>query len=471
MRTNTAVKPKMTTNNEGSLVRALSAEQELRRAVLTTMLWESGGFYENGEEIATRITKLAAQLPFSTVAALAIEARNEMKLRHMPLFLARLLAARPNNGRPMGDLLVEIIQRADELPEFLALYWKDNPNAPLAKQVKVGLARAMNKFDEYQLAKYNRDHAVKLRDVLFMVHSRPRDAKGAGKRLKALNKANYSRGEVRHATSLYTRLVNDTMQQPQTWEERLSAGADKKATFTTMLLDQELGALALLRNLRNMVEAGVDDELIRESIKVMKTERILPFQFITAARYAPRFERELEQAMLACLRDQPKLTGTTALIVDTSPSMWQAKVSAKSELTRFDAAAALAILCRELCENVHIWTFNTKAHEIPPRSGFALRDAMNATRGNASYGGYAVQEANNCGYDRIIVLTDGEWHTPTNTLRPALQVAPPPRTKLAYMINVANTRNGVGYGAWTSIDGWSEAIVRYIQTKEQKGLD
>jgi 60 kDa SS-A/Ro ribonucleoprotein len=203
MRTNTAVKPKMTTNNEGSLVRALSAEQELRRAVLTTMLWESGGFYENGEEIATRITKLAAQLPFSTVAALAIEARNEMKLRHMPLFLARLLAARPNNGRPMGDLLVEIIQRADELPEFLALYWKDNPNAPLAKQVKVGLARAMNKFDEYQLAKYNRDHAVKLRDVLFMVHSRPRDAKGAGKRLKALNKANYSRGEVRrHATSL-----------------------------------------------------------------------------------------------------------------------------------------------------------------------------------------------------------------------------------------------------------------------------
>jgi len=29
-------------------------------------------------------------------------------------------------------------------------------------------------------------------------------------------------------------------------------------------------------------------------------------------------------------------------------------------------------------------------------------------------------------------------------------------------VNVASSRNGVGYGKWTHVDGWSEAIVDYI---------
>jgi len=35
------------------------------------------------------------------------------------------------------------------------------------------------------------------------------------------------------------------------------------------------------------------------------------------------------------------------------------------------------------------------------------------------------------------------------------------------MINVASNKNGVGYGPWARIDGWSEAIVEYIRTLEQ----
>ena len=34
------------------------------------------------------------------------------------------------------------------------------------------------------------------------------------------------------------------------------------------------------------------------------------------------------------------------------------------------------------------------------------------------------------------------------------------------MVNVASARNGVGYGAWAHIDGWSEAIVDYIRSLE-----
>jgi 60 kDa SS-A/Ro ribonucleoprotein len=44
--------------------------------------------------------------------------------------------------------LERVIQRPDELTEFLAIYWKDG-RQPLSAQVKKGLARAFRKFNEY----------------------------------------------------------------------------------------------------------------------------------------------------------------------------------------------------------------------------------------------------------------------------------------------------------------------------------
>jgi hypothetical protein len=35
-----------------------------------------------------------------------------------------------------------------------------------------------------------------------------------------------------------------------------------------------------------------------------------------------------------------------------------------------------------------------------------------------------------------------------------------------YVINVASNKNGVGYGPWTRIDGWSDAVVEYIRALE-----
>jgi len=33
-------------------------------------------------------------------------------------------------------------------------------------------------------------------------------------------------------------------------------------------------------------------------------------------------------------------------------------------------------------------------------------------------------------------------------------------------INVASYKNGVGYGKWTHIDGWSESVIEYIRALE-----
>lgn len=443
-------------NHEGTPVARLKPEQTLRRLCLATMLWEDG-FYVDGKSHTDLVREALPKVKTETIAALAIDARTKQKLRHLPLFLVRELSRRKDCPPGLvADTVFNVIQRADELAELLALYWQDDKDQPIAAQVKKGLARAFQKFDEYSLAKYNRDGAIKLRDVLFLVHAKPKDEAQA---------------------AIWKRLAENSLTTPDTWEVQLSAGGkktpeEKKALWESLIREDQLGALAVLRNLRNMQEAGVENGLIKQAIERMKTERVLPFRFIAAAKYNPKLEPQLEAAMLKCLASAEKLPGKTALVIDTSPSMWGAKISAKSEMDRFEAAAALAILAREVCQEVAIYAFNERAYVVPPRSGFALRDALASTQGNASFGGLAVEMANKDGYDRIIVLTDGEWHqiNSGNQMGDAKIVSPAPLTAKAYMINVANTQSGVGYGKWNSVDGWSESIIDYIRECESSQM-
>src|SRR6185369_17095181 len=66
--------------HEGAPARNISTEPQLRRSVMACLLWESQ-FYEDGVEIAGRIAELVPKVAAEKVAALAIEAREQMKLR------------------------------------------------------------------------------------------------------------------------------------------------------------------------------------------------------------------------------------------------------------------------------------------------------------------------------------------------------------------------------------------------------
>jgi hypothetical protein len=355
-----------------------------------------------------------------------------MKLRHAPLLLVREMARLQTHRHLVAETLARVIQRADELAEFVALYWSEGKQ-PLSAQVKKGLAAAFTKFDEYALAKYNRANPVKLRDVLFLSHAKPLDEAQA---------------------AVWKRLVDGELATPDTWEVALSAGADKREVWERMLREHKLGSLALLRNLRNMADVKVEESLIRGGLAGMKTERVLPFRFIAAARYAPQWEPELEQAMFKSLEGQPRLPGKTVLLVDVSGSM-DAPLSSRAEMRRNDAGYGLAVLLREIAEKVSIYSFSDNLVRVPNRSGFALRDAINASQPhNGTYLGKAVSgiEEN---YDRLIVITDEQAH----------DTVPNPRAR-GYVVNVASYKNGVGYGKWVHIDGWSEAIIEYIRAAE-----
>lgn len=432
MKTNVKQTPKKLTH-EGAVAKNITPLQELRRTVMACMLWEDS-FYESGVSISARIKDLVAKVSGQEARDVAIECRTQMKLRHAPLYIARLMAQNAHQRAYVAETLVSIIQRADELAEFLAIYWKDKKQ-PLAKQVKKGLAQAFTKFDEYALAKYNRDGAVKLRDVLFMVHAKPKDDEQA---------------------ALWKRLINDELKTPDTWEVELSASSDKTASWTRLLSENKLGAMALLRNLRNMHQANVKDSLIRSALLNIKPERVLPFRFISAAKHAPKYEAELEEGMFKCLSTHEKLPGKTIMMIDVSGSM-DHQVSGKSEINRIDAACGVAMLLREICDSVEIHTFSTSTKLVAPRRGFALAEAINRSQPHGGTDlGKAVRVANALEGDRLIVITDEQSATRV----------PDPTFDKAYMINVASYKNGVGYGKWRHIDGWSEAVVSYIQAVE-----
>ncbi len=428
--------------HEGAPAKRITPEQALRRSVLSCMLWETE-FYEDGVQIAGRVHELVPQVEAEKVAALAIEARERMKLRHAPLLLVREMARHATHRALVAETLTRVIQRADELSEFVAIYWAGG-RQPLSAQVKKGLAAAFGKFDEYALAKYDRAGAVRLRDVLFLSHARPVDEAQA---------------------ALWKRLAENELATPDTWEVALSAAgrgeegeakaSAKREVWERLLAERKLGALALLRNLRNMHTAGVADEMVLAALAAMKTDRVLPFRFLAAARNAIQWEPALEAAMFRSLEGRSaRLSGHTVLLVDVSGSM-VSPISARSEMNRTDAAYGLAILLREIAEKVTIYTFSTEAKRVPSRRGMALRDALDQSQahGGTNLGASLKQVERELHekFDRLIVITDEQSH----------DSVPAPHGK-GYVINVASARNGVGYGAWNHIDGWSEAVIDYI---------
>lgn len=421
--------------HEGAKASRIQPADELRRTVLSCLLWEDG-FYESGEDVADRIKRLVPLCSPSDVAEIAIEAREQQRLRHAPLLLVRELA---RDSKRCADGLVastlcHVIQRADELSEFLALYWRDG-REPLSKQVKKGLARAFCKFNEYALAKYNRDATVRLRDVLFMVHAKPKDDEQA---------------------ALWKRLIDGTLATPNTWEVALSSGADKKATFERLLSEGTLGYLALLRNLRNMQQAEVDSALVFKALaEGAANSKALPFRYVAAARAVPMWEPQIDAAMQTSMRSLDRLPGRTGVLVDVSGSMNE-QLSAKSDLTRLDAAAALAVLVRGIADDARVFRFNTSVNEVPARHGMALIDAIGRAGGGTMLG-RAVREVRAAWpqMDRLIVVTDEQSSDTVGA--PGCN---------GYLLNVASNKNGVGYGDWTHINGFSEAVIQYIAAVE-----
>lgn len=472
-RLNTKTPAEKTTTHGGAQVKKIrNAEELLRRSVMSYLLWEDT-HYEDGVSIAQRIKDLIPQVSAQRVSEIAIEARTLMKLRHVPLFIVREMARIDTHKGLVARTLAEVIQRPDELSEYLALYWAEKKQ-PLSAQTKKGLAKAYAKFTEYSLAKYNQDKDIKLRDVLFLAHAKPESGISGYTR-----KARKAGTPIPQDTGsqLFSRLVSNSMKTPDTWEVKLSAKGNTKTAWEELLSGKKLGDLALIRNLRNMTEKDVDPTLVKAALGAMKGTRVLPFRYIAAAKYAPKYESDLEAVLIRSLNEKQKLPGKTIIVVDVSGSMYGAKISAKSEMDRAQAACSLAMIAREACENAVIYATagndGTRIHKtqlVPSRHGFALSDAIYKLTDPLGGGGIFLTQVMDHikkaekDADRIIVVTDEQDCDTSSARSPDKADA---FGKHNYIVNVNTYQNGIGYGKWTHINGWSEAILDYILIAEE----
>ncbi len=483
--------------HEGGQAPLITDLEALRRAVLSCLLWEDQ-FYESGVDIADRIANLIPLVNPEDVYNLALEARNVMKLRHVPLLVATEMLKYPEHKKLVRKLTAKIIQRPDEITEILSIYWRKEINPTRNKEGKFisqraasgrkipmqllrGCRDAFAKFDQYQMLKWQeRGNPVTMADAIRLLHPDPTLATRQSPSIDIPMK------------DVYASIIMKTALAPDTWESRLSASGKeaKKSIFTDMLARNELASLALISNLRGMIESGVDIELVRTALAKMNVERVLPYRFITAARYAPSLKSDIQAAMFRCVESVPKLSGKTVLLVDISSSMSSA-VSRRpngrvSDLRRVDAAAGLCILAQSICQESIIYLFNTNTYKVTDRSiepaaeqrrtgwhderfsgrksyseqlvGFTLSEAISSLVSGGTDLSQAVEYINRAeDYTRLIVFTDDESST-----------TPPPPKALGYGINVASGSCGVTYDSYVHINGFSEGTLFYVTEYEKQ---
>ena len=109
-RLNTAAKSTAKTHEGAPAFGHLRPIQQLRRSVLSCLLWEDE-FYEDGKSIADRITENALLVKPAELASLAIEARKVFNLRHVPMLLLDTLSK--TGPKLMAETTARVISRAD----------------------------------------------------------------------------------------------------------------------------------------------------------------------------------------------------------------------------------------------------------------------------------------------------------------------------------------------------------------------
>jgi len=442
--------------HEGAPAKRESPIDKLQRSVVNCLLWDDT-FYEEGEAIAERIATLTTQVKPEHAYAVAMEACDLHRLRHAPLWVAVSMAE--NRMQYAEQALRHVIRRPDQMGEALSMYWKEGKR-PIPAAMKRALRHSFSRFDEYQFSKWNRKRdRISLADLVKLLHPCPRDEAQSALFAKLLGGKTAAKGGLKTAN---------------TWETRMSGGESKKTTFTDLLDPNKpgkIGDMAFLMNLRNMREAGVSRDLVKLRF-AGGLKMPFPYRYITAAKAVPEWEDLIEPGFLKVAGSLPKLPGKTIILVDCSGSMFGAwgmfgskglmQRGKGDSLTFFERAASLAMIGRELCEEVAIYGYSGSPTRVPPRRGFALRDALQKVAAmSGTYTGRAIREsmAANPDVRRLLVITDGQSHDiiPVNA-----------GDGVGVIMNVAPYEKTMKYSnGWEHVTGFSEHVFQWAGAREK----
>lgn len=392
----------------------MNAKEELATILLTCFVSEQ--FYRTKDEGITKVQSLIQALPDKKFAAqAAVYARNVMGMRSITHLVAGELAHEVKGANWMKPFMYQVVKRVDDMTEIVS-YYLGKYGKPLPNSIRKGLAVAFNKFNAYQLGKYRSEgSALSLVDLVNLVHPKP----------------------VTQNAEALKALMHGTLTSTDTWETELSAagqeaGGDetklaelKGAAWAKLVEGDKLGYLAMLRNLRNIIEQAPDQlDTVLERLSnpgYVSRSLTMPHQFYLAMRavldsgiadrkVASKVETALSKAMDLTVLNVPKLNGHTAILVDCSGSMDSPLTSAKSKARVFEVAITMAAILTQISDESDVYLFSDRATGLtvmPNQSTMQLAHAMEqrAPRGGTDLSS-AFREMKRKQYDRVFCLSD-----------------------------------------------------------------
>lgn len=449
-----------TTNLAGGKAFSMNPEMELTHAVLTTFLEDK--YYESGNDRINRIKALVAQNKPQFVANLAIVARKEFNLRSVSHVLVGELAKKHTGDSMVKNTIIEVALRPDDLTEIVAYV-----GSPLPKQVKRGVRNALLKFNRYQLAKY----------------------KGEGKSVSLVDLFNLTHPKAQHATEeqkqAWDDLINGKLASFDTWETEISnsTAEDRGTKWETLVRENKLGYMALIRNLNNLLKSNVSEEALSLAVRKLtdpleiKKSKQLPFRFVTAYENVNgnrALTDALSIAMDIAVENTPELSGKTLIAVDSSGSMGGGWSGARGTDTPMAKASIFGATLVRANANADLVLYDTSLKEMKVSGRTPVIDITNKIRSEAMGGGtdtglvfrYIAQTGKH--YDRIIIISDNEaWASHTQHEYTSYKKATG-QDPFVYAIDIAGYgTTDIKGGKVFHLTGWSGRLLDFIGRIEE----
>ena len=450
-------------NKSGHAAYSMTAKSKLITQVLTSFFNESKFYGDNSAEMQETIKEVIKQ-DAEFVSKLAVFARREFNMRSVAHVLTAYLAHEPEGKSFVRSTVKGVSLRGDDVTEIMSFYLTTF-GKPIPDALKKGIADVLTGFDEYTLAKYKgKGKAVKMRDLLCLCHPTPRNDE---------------------QSALWKRCLENRLETPLTWETELSAHGNNRETWEKLIESGKVGYMALLRNLRNIIQANpINIEKVYQLIEnpeAVKRSRQLPFRFLSAYKSISQIAGSraldaIESAVIASTENMPKLNGTTVIAVDVSGSMSSA-VSAKSDVKCYEIGVLLGLIANRISDNAIFYTFN---HGIEKHALSRRVDVLN-TACHFNVGGgtdmslpFQKMISDKIHADRIIILSDNECNSGyyyRNTTVQSLAekyCAQSGNNIWVHAIDLQGYGTQQFHGVKTNIiAGWSEKVFDFIRLAEQ----
>lgn len=393
--------PTKTTNLAGGQAYTQSPELEFISILLTS--FAQNQFYQKEDKGFERLEALLPKLDPVFAAKAIVYGRTKFGMRSISHVSAVKIANLLKGRLWAKDFYSAVIHRPDDITEILS-YAKGSMTHAMQK----GLAKAFDKFDSYQLAKY----------------------KGEGKGFSLVDAANILHPvPVEKNSEALAQLIKGKLKSVDTWEAKISAAGqsgteDEKeentsAAWRELILSKKISYFALLRNLRNIIEKAPD--VVPQAIELLTTEHlvkkslVLPFRFTTAFEEIQRLSdgkvvREvlmgLNKAIDISCANVPKFDGETLVVLDESGSM-------SGKPAQIGSLFAAILIKSNNCDLI---TFDDRAkyrNVNPMDSIITIANSVRFSGGGTNF--HSIFRVANKKYDRIIVLSDMQGWVGGNT--------------------------------------------------------